>query len=41
MDLPTVLILVNADPILNVRCNVLTNTTDVYVDSKVNYIFCF
>ena len=22
-------------------CDVLTNTTDVYVDAKVNYIFCF
>ena len=41
MDLPTVLILVNADPMLNVRCNVLTNTTGGYVDSKVNYMFCF
>jgi len=23
------------------RCVVQTNTTDVYTDSKVNYIFCF
>jgi len=23
------------------RCVILTNTTDVYVDSLVNYMFCF
>ena len=38
MDLPSVLILVNTEMIL---CDVLTNTTDVYVDSYVNFTFCF
>jgi len=38
-DLASVLILIIA--CLVIHCAVVTNRTDVYVDAKVNYIFCF